>query len=288
MSQDRAATVEKLALFARGVREDVVTMLAQAASGHPGGSLSATDIIVTLFNAEMRHRPTEPKWAQRDRFVLSKGHCVPALYSTLARLGYFPREELMSLRVLGSRMQGHPANTLTPGIEASTGSLGQGLSMALGMALASTADHGDAPDRPRVYAMIGDGEMQEGQIWEAAMCAPRYHLDNLCVFLDYNRAQIDGLTKDVMDIDPVEDKWRAFNWHVRTINGHDHGEILDALAEAKATRGRPTMIVAHTIKGKGVSFFESDLVKWHGVAPTKEEAARAVEEIRQGLKPGAW
>jgi transketolase len=188
-------------------------------------------------------------------------------------------------------LQGHPANTLLPGIEASTGSLGQGLSMALGMALASKLDHGEATwedGAPRVYAMIGDGEMQEGQIWEAAMCAPRYRLDNLCVFLDYNRAQIDGLVKDVMDIDPVEDKWRAFNWHVLTIDGHDHDAILGALEEARRTRGRPTFIVAHTIKGKGVSLFEKDLVKWHGVAPSREEAAAGIAEVRAGLAPGAW
>lgn len=285
---DRTATVEKLREIAQRIREDVILMLAEAGSGHPGGSLSATDIIVTLFNAEMRHKAADPHWALRDRFVLSKGHCVPALYATLADLGYFPHEELMTLRRLGARLQGHPANTILPGIEASTGSLGQGLSMALGMALAHKIDFGDKEDAPRVYAMIGDGEMQEGQIWEAAMCAPRYKLDNLCVFLDYNRAQIDGLVKDVMDIDPVEDKWRAFNWHVRTINGHDHAEILDALDEAKREKGRPTFIVAHTIKGKGAALFEKDLVKWHGQAPSKDEAALAVADVRKGHTTATW
>jgi transketolase len=283
-----AATVERLGAIARALREDVIDMLATAGSGHPGGSLSAIDILATLFHREMRHRPEEPHWPGRDRFVLSKGHAVPALYAALAHAGYFPRAELPSLRTLGSRLQGHPANQLLPGVEASTGSLGQGLSIALGMALAAKLDHGESAQAPRVYCMIGDGEMQEGQIWEAALCAPKYKLDNLCVFLDYNRAQIDGLVKDVMSIDPVEAKWRAFNWHVVTINGHDYGRIMDALDEARRTRGRPTFVVAHTIKGKGVSLFEQDLVKWHGVAPSKEEAAAAVAEVRQGLKPGSW
>lgn len=288
---DRTATVEKLRGIAQTIREDVIAMLTEAGSGHPGGSLSATDMIVTLFVEEMRHKAADPHWPLRDRFVLSKGHCVPALYATLSRLGYFPHEELLTLRRLGARLQGHPANSLLPGIEASTGSLGQGLSMALGMALAHKLDFGDKTHEegaPRVYAMIGDGEMQEGQIWEAAMCAPRYHLDNLCVFLDYNRAQIDGLVKDVMDIDPVEDKWRAFNWHVRTINGHDHAEILDALDEARRTKDRPTFIVAHTIKGKGVSLFEKDLVKWHGQAPSKDEAASAIADVKKGMTPASW
>jgi transketolase len=285
---ERTALVEKLSGIAQKMREDILLMLAEAGSGHPGGSLSAVDIIVTLFAAEMRHRPSEPHWTDRDRFVLSKGHCVPALYATLSHLGYFPHDQLVTLRQLGSRLQGHPANTLLPGIEASTGSLGQGLSMALGMALGSKLDHADKEGAPRVYCMIGDGEMQEGQIWEAAMCAPRYKLDNLCVFLDYNRAQIDGLVKDVMDIDPVEDKWRAFNWHVRTVNGHDFGEILDALEEARRIKGKPTFIVAKTIKGKGVSLFEKDLVKWHGVAPTKDEAATGIDDVRKGHTTGSW
>jgi transketolase len=288
MAQDHAATVEKLATITRQLREDIIDMLAAAGSGHPGGSLSAIDIVSTLFNHEMRHRPKEPHWAGRDRFVLSKGHAVPALYATLAHAGYFPREDLRSLRVLGSRLQGHPANQLLAGVEASTGSLGQGLSIAVGMALASKIDHGDAEDAPRVYCMIGDGEMQEGQIWEAALSAPRYRLDNLCVFLDYNRGQIDGFVKDVLDVDPVEEKWRAFRWNVLTIDGHDYAQILDALDEARRTKGRPTFVVAHTLKGKGVSLFEKDMIKWHGVAPTKDEAQAAIAEVRAGLKGGSW
>lgn len=289
---DRAATVEKLSIEARALREDIIDMLATAGSGHPGGSLSVIDLVNALYNVEMRHRPDEPHWAERDRFVLSKGHAVPALYATLAHAGYFPRAELKTLRQLGSRLQGHPANTILPGIEASTGSLGQGLSMALGMAMALKLDHakdaGRADREPRVYAVIGDGEMQEGQIWEAALSAPRHMVDNLCVFLDYNRAQIDGLVKDVLDIDPVEDKWRAFNWHVITINGHDYDQILDALDEARRTRGRPTFIVAHTIKGKGVKLFESDLVKWHGQAPSREQADAAIAEVRRGTDTSSW
>lgn len=288
MDSQPVSLVEKLREKARIIREDIVTMLAEAGSGHPGGSLSAADIINALFNHEMKHRPDEPSWPGRDRFVLSKGHACPALYATLAQAGYFPRTELKTLRKLGSRLQGHPASTLLPGIEAPTGSLGQGLSIALGMALGARLEGQGGAASFRVYAMIGDGEMQEGQIWEAAMCAAKYRVDNLCVFLDYNRAQIDGLVKDVMPIDPVEEKWRAFGWHVRTINGHDYDEILDALDEARQVRGQPSFVVAHTLKGKGVSFFEADLVKWHGVAPSKAEAERALEEIRRGCDGGAW
>ena len=281
---ERAAVVEKLRGIAPRLREDIVLMLAEAGSGHPGGSLSVIDIVNTLFNHEMRHRPSEPRWPERDRFVLSKGHACPALYVTLAECGYFPREELMTLRQLGSRLQGHPANQLLPGVEAPSGSLGQGLSIALGFAMASKLDG----DKFRSYAVIGDGEMQEGQIWEAAMSAPKYKLDNLCVFLDYNRAQIDGFVKDVMPIDPVEDKWRAFGWHVLTISGHDYEQLLGALEEARATQGKPTFIVAHTLKGKGVPEFEADMVKWHGSAPSKEQAQRAIESIQQGTDGGAW
>lgn len=282
---DRAAIVEKLQTQARVLREDIVTMLAEAGSGHPGGSLSVIDIVNALYNHEMRHRPAEPHWPERDRFVLSKGHACPALYAVLAEAGYFPRSELMTLRKLGSRVQGHPASTLLPGIEAPTGSLGQGLSIAIGLALASKLE---GPDGFRVYAAIGDGEMEEGQIWEAALCGAKYQLDNLCVFLDYNRAQIDGLVKDVMPIEPVADKWRAFGWQVETISGHDYNQILDVLSRARTTKNKPTLVIAHTIKGKGVSLFEADLVKWHGVTPNQAEAARAIEEIRRGCDGGAW
>lgn len=268
-------TIDTLRRRSFDLRIDNLTAIATAGNGHPGGTLSAIDIIQTLYFCEMRHRPEEPHWPDRDRFVLSKGHGVPALYAVLAHAGYFPREKLTSLRVLGSPLQGHPANHLLPGIEASTGSLGQGLSMAIGMALASKLDG----DRFRVYCLIGDGESQEGQIWEAAMAAPKHKLDNLVVFLDHNKCQIDGKVTQVMNIEPIEDKWRAFHWHVITVDGNDYGQIGAALDEARATKGKPTMIVAETVKGKGVSFME-DQVHWHGVAPNKEQLERAVAELK--------
>jgi transketolase len=271
-----AATVERLRTLTRDLRVDIIEMLCGAGSGHPGGSLSAIDIVATLFEVELRHRPGEPHWRDRDRFVLSKGHGVPALYATLAACGYFPRAELATLRRQGSRLQGHPANFLLPGVEASTGSLGQGLSVAVGMALAARLD-----GRPtRVYCLCGDGEIQEGQIWEAALAAAKWGLDNLCLFVDYNKGQIDGLVADVMPLEPLEDKWRAFGWHVQRRDGHDFAQILAALDEARHTAGRPTVIIADTIKGKGVSFMEG-LAKWHGTAPNRAEADQAIAEIRR-------
>ena len=257
------------------LRVDNLRAIAAATSGHPGGTLSALDILQTLFFVEMRHRPTEPHWPDRDRFVLSKGHAVPALYTVLAHAGYFSPDLLPTLRRLGSPMQGHPANFITPGIEASTGSLGQGLSVAIGLALASKMDG----DKFRVYSMIGDGESQEGQIWEAAMSAPKYKLDNLCVILDHNKGQIDGPVKDIMDLEPIADKWRAFNWNVLTIDGHDYQQIAEALATARATKGKPTFILAETVKGKGVSFMEGK-ISWHGVAPTDAQLEQAITELK--------
>jgi transketolase len=268
-------TIDALRTRSFDLRIDNLTAIATAGNGHPGGTLSVMDIMQTLFFAEMRHRPTEPHWAERDRLVLSKGHAVPALYTVLAHAGYFSTDMLPSLRRLGSPLQGHPANFLLPGIEASTGSLGQGLSMALGMALGARLDGG----KSRVYAIIGDGESEEGQIWEAAMAAPKYALDNLCVILDHNKGQIDGFVKDVMDIEPIAEKWRAFNWNVLAIDGHDYREIGAAFDKARATKGKPTFIVAETIKGKGVSFMEGK-IGWHGVAPTKEQLAQAVAELK--------
>lgn len=270
---DRAA-IDTLRRRAIDLRIDNLVAITTAGNGHPGGTLSVMDILQTLFFAEMRHRPTEPRWADRDRLVLSKGHAVPALYTVLAHAGYFPREQLASLRQLGSPLQGHPANFLMPGIEASTGSLGQGLSVAIGMALASRLEG----DKFRVYCIIGDGESQEGQIWEAAMCAPKYKLDNLCVILDHNKGQIDGPVKDVMSIDPIADKWRAFNWNVITVDGHDYQQIGAAFDEARATKGKPTFILAETTKGKGVSFMEGK-IGWHGMAPTKEQLGDALAEL---------
>jgi len=269
------ATLSTLQRRAFDLRIDNLTAIATAGNGHPGGTLSAMDLIQALFFLEMRHRPNEPHWPERDRFVLSKGHAVPALYTVLAHAGYFSRDLLPTLRRLGSPLQGHPANFLLPGIEASTGSLGQGFSIALGMALGSKLDG----DKFRVYAILGDGESEEGQIWEAAMAAPKYALDNLVVILDHNKGQIDGPVKEVMDIDPIADKWRAFNWHVISIDGHDYQQIADALAEARATKGKPTFILAETTKGKGVSFMEGK-IGWHGVAPNKQQLEDAVRELK--------
>jgi transketolase len=268
-------TVETMRRRSFDLRIDNLTAIATAGNGHPGGTLSAMDILQTLFFAEMRHRPTEPHWPERDRLVLSKGHAVPALYTVLAHAGYFSRDMLPSLRRLGSPLQGHPANFLLPGIEASTGSLGQGLSIALGMALASKLDG----DKFRVYAIIGDGESEEGQIWEAAMAAPKFGLDNLCVILDHNKGQIDGFVKDVMDIEPIADKWKAFRWNVLSIDGHDYEQIGDAFDQARHAKGKPTFVIAETIKGKGVSFMEGK-IGWHGVAPNKEQLEQAVAELR--------
>jgi transketolase len=266
------ATLERRAF---DLRIDNLTAISAATSGHPGGTLSAMDILQTLFFVEMSHRPNEPHWSERDRFVLSKGHAVPALYTVLAHAGYFSPDMLPTLRRLGSPLQGHPANFLLPGIEASTGSLGQGFSVAIGMALAARLDG----RKSRVYTLIGDGESQEGQIWEAAMAAPKYALDNLCVILDHNKGQIDGPVKEIMDLDPIADKWRAFNWHVVTVDGHDYAKIAAALDEARATKGKPTFILAETVKGKGVSFMEGK-ISWHGVAPTKEQLEQSVAELR--------
>lgn len=270
------ATLETLRRRSFDLRIDNLTAIAAAESGHPGGTLSAMDILQTLFFVEMNHRPKEPRWPDRDRFVLSKGHAVPALYTVMAHAGYFSRDLLPTLRHLGSPLQGHPATFLLPGIEASTGSLGQGMSVAIGMALGARLDG----RKSRVYALIGDGESEEGQIWEAAMAAPKYALDNLCVVLDHNKGQIDGYVKDVMNIEPIADKWKSFNWNVLTIDGHDYQQITDAFGKAKATKGKPTFIIAETVKGKGVSFMENK-VSWHGVAPTKEQLSQAVAELQK-------
>jgi len=256
------------------LRVDILEMLAEAGSGHPGGSLSAIDLLTALFDHKLRHDPKRPDWPDRDRFILSKGHGVPALYVTLAQRGYFDRALLPTLRKLGSPLQGHPVRGTAPGIEACTGSLGQGLSIALGMALAAKLDKKEW----RVYVMLGDGEIQEGQIWEAAMAAGKYGLDNLVAILDYNKVQT-GVVAEVMPLEPIVEKWAADGWSVRRIDGHDYGQILDAYDWADARDGKPKMIVADTIKGKGVSFMEGQ-AKWHGVAPTKEECKAAVAEVR--------
>jgi len=257
---------------ARLLRVDIVKALHKSQSGHTGGSLSAIDMVAALYFHVMKHDPADPSWPGRDRFVLCKGHAAPALYVALAEAGYFPKEDLMTLRRLGSHLQGHPDSKQTPGVEVCTGSLGQGLSMANGMALGLRLD-GSAS---RVYALLGDGELQEGQVWEAAMAAGHYKLDNLCALVDVNRLQIDGEVAKVMNVEPVTDKFRAFGWNVVDIDGHDMGAIVDALGEAATAKGKPTVIVARTVKGKGVSFFENK-ASYHGVAPSDEELPKALD-----------
>lgn len=269
---------------ARRLRIDILDMLHRAGSGHPGGSLSALEIILTLYSGEMRFDPKRPDWQERDRFILSKGHGVPALYAVLAERGFFDKEQLKTLRKLGSPLQGHPANALLPGIEASTGSLGQGLSVAQGIALAAKLQGGDKGPAWRVYALLGDGEMQEGQVWEVAMSAPHLGVTNLTAFLDWNKGQIDGLVDDVMPLAPLRQKLEAFGWHVLEIDGHDPGAIRGALNAARAETKRPTFVIADTVKGKGVSFMESDTVGWHGKAPSSDEFERAKKELEGGAR----
>ena len=261
--------------IAREIRVDIVEMLYRAGSGHVGGSLSATDALVALFFNHMHLDPGNACYLERDFFVLSKGHAAPALYAILARLGFFPREELFTLRQFGSSLQGHPDSKCTPGVEVPTGSLGQGLSIANGLALALKLKQSNQ----RVYVLLGDGEIQEGQIWEAAMTAAHYSLDNLTAILDRNRLQIDGRTKEVMSIEPLAAKWEAFGWHTVQVDGHAMPDIVDALKACGSVKGLPSIIIAHTTKGKGVSIFE-DQVKFHGVAPTTEEYHQAVRELQ--------
>ncbi|MGI6357449.1 MAG: transketolase [Bacillota bacterium] len=256
------------------VRRDIVRMTHAAGSGHPGGSLSAVELMVGLYFDRLRHDPKHPEWADRDRFVLSKGHAAPVLYSVLARSGYFPVEELLTLRKFGSRLQGHPNMLVLPGLDNSSGSLGQGLSQANGMALAGRLNGQDF----RVYCLLGDGELQEGQVWEAAMTAAHRKLDNVCALVDYNNLQIDGYVSDVKGVHPLVEKWQAFNWHTIEIDGHDISQVLTAYEEAAQTKGKPSVIIARTIKGKGVSFME-DQGDWHGKAPNKQQLEQALAEL---------
>jgi transketolase len=265
--------VKELEAKARHIRRLIIQMLAKAGSGHPGGSLSAADLITVLYFAVLRHDPKNPNWPDRDRFHMSKGHCCPLWYAELAETGYFPEEKLWTLRQLGSMLQGHP-DRRTPGVDVASGSLGQGLSVALGMGLSAKLDKKDY----RVYVLLGDGETQEGNIWEAAMAASHYKCDNLCAILDYNSFQIDGKICDIMELEPIVAKWQAFGWHVIEIDGHDIKQILSAYLEAKTVKKKPTIIIAHTIKGKGVSFMEN-VCDFHGRAPTKEEAEKALKEL---------
>jgi transketolase len=264
----------ELAAITKSMRREVIEMITEAGSGHPGGSLSAAEILVTLFFDVMRHDPTNPKWPDRDRFILSKGHCCPILYAVMAECGYCPKDQLNTLRKLGSPYQGHPDVRFLPALEASTGSLGEGLSLGIGMGLAARMDK-----RPsRTYVLLGDGEIQEGQIWEAAMFAAFNKIDNVVAIVDYNKIQLDGFVKDIMSLEPLSDKWRGFGWHVVEIYGHDIAALQNAFGEARSEQGRPTCIIAHTIKGQGVSFMENN-PKFHGVAPTREECALALQEL---------
>ena len=268
-----------LAVMAYKARLLAVEAVHRAASGHPGGSLSCADALTALYFNEMRLNPADPKWADRDRFVLSKGHCAPALYAVLALRGFFPVEDLQQLRSIKSHLSGHPDMKHVPGVDMSTGSLGQGLSTAVGMALAAKFRNKDY----RTYAICGDGEIAEGQIWEAIMSAAKWHLDNLCAFIDVNGLQIDGKTSDVMPTEPIDKKLEAFNWHVIKIDGHNMDQILAALSEARHVEGKPTAILMTTVKGKGVSYMENQ-AGWHGKAPNAEEFAIAKAELEAKIK----
>jgi transketolase len=267
-------TLAELARRAKAVRRSILEMVTAAKSGHPGGSLSAADILVTLYFAVLKVDPATPADPDRDRFVLSKGHAAPVLYATLAERGYLPHSELTSLRRIDSRLQGHPEMKNIPGVDMSTGSLGQGLSAANGMALAGRLKGKDY----RVYALLGDGELEEGQVWEAAMFAAHYKLDNVTAFVDNNGLQIDGPINEVLSPLPIAEKWQAFGWNVLEIDGHDHEAIYQAIETAKTVKGKPTVIVAHTIKGRGVGSMEN-VVDWHGKAPSAEECAKFIGEL---------
>jgi transketolase len=269
-------SVEELEKMAVIIRCDIIDMICTAAAGHPGGSLSAADVVTALYFRIMRIDPKNPGWPDRDRFILSKGHACPVWYAALAERGYFDKSHLKTLRQMGSILQGHPDMRKTPGIDMTAGSLGHGLSAGLGMALSGKLQQKDY----HVFVIIGDGESQEGSIWEASMAAPNFKLDNLTAILDYNHLQNDYSVDDIMPIHPAVDKWRAFGWHVLDIDGHDMAQVVAALEEAKSHKGKPTMIVANTVKGKGVSYMEN-VCEWHGRAPCQEEADQALEELRR-------
>ena len=270
----KTSSVAELAAISKRVRRDIVEMITAAKSGHPGGSLSAVELLVTLYFDVMKHDPANPKWADRDRFILGKGHAAPVLYSVMAECGYTPKDQLNTLRRMGSIYQGHPDVRFIPSLEASTGSLGQGLSVGIGMALAARLNGSPS----RTFVVLGDGEIQEGQVWEAAMFAPFHKLDNIVCIVDNNKIQLDGWVKDIMNVDPLADKWRSFGWHTLEIDGHDLAAVQQAFHEAEATKGKPTAIIAHTIKGKGVSFMENN-PKFHGTAPSADECAKALAEL---------
>jgi transketolase len=262
--------IKKLKLIANTIRKDVIQMLEEAKSGHAAGSIGLADIFTALYFNVLYHDPKDPEWGERDRLVLSNGHVCPVLYAALANAGYFPKEELMTLRKLGSRLQGHPHRGVLPGIENSSGPLGQGFSIAVGMAITAKRER----KRWRVYTVVSDGEQQEGQVWEAAMLASKFKLGNLTAIMDRNNIQIDGFTEEINPIEPIAAKYRAFGWHVIDVDGHNIKSLIDACEESKAVYERPTMIIAHTIPGKGIPFMEF-LTEWHGKSPSKEEADEA-------------
>ncbi len=270
--------IKWLELKANEIRQSIIHMLLEAGSGHTAGPLGMTDIFTALYFHILKHNPHDTKWAERDRLVLSNGHICPVMYATMAHAGYFPVEELMTLRKFGSRLQGHPHREYLKMLETSSGPLGSGLSQAVGMALAGRIDDGISTNK-YVYCLLSDGELNEGQIWEAAMLAGKNKLRNLIAFIDRNNIQIDGFTEDIMPLEPLADKWRAWNWHVIEIDGHNFEEIVDAVGRAKAVFEKPTMIIAHTIPGKGVSAFERKF-EWHGKTPNKEEAEMALAALR--------
>jgi len=260
------------------LRQDILRMIAHAGSGHPGGSLSMVELLVGLFWHALRHDPKNPSWPDRDIFLLSKGHGCPALYTVLAVRGYFPKDELMTLRRYPTRLQGHPERGSLPGIEMSAGSLGQGLSIANGIAMADRLNK----RQRRIYCLMGDGEIQEGQVWEAAMTAPHHRLESVCAIVDANQLQQNGPVKQIHNIEPLAEKWRAFGWHTIEIDGHDIGQVINAYDEAKTVTGTPQAIIARTVKGKGVSFMELNPA-WHGVAPKPEELERALQELQRAV-----
>jgi len=274
ISGNKSLSVKEMEAMARRLRRHIISMTGEAGSGHPGGSLSAVEILVSLYFNILNHNPENPQWPDRDRFILSKGHAAPLLYATLAESGYFPLEELPTLRKLGSCLQGHCDSNATVGVEMTAGSLGQGLSFAVGVALAGRLNSQDY----RVYVLLGDGECDEGQVWEAAMAAAHHKLDNLMAIVDNNGLQIDGWNRDVMSLDPFGEKWQAFGWNVIELDGHDITRLLDAFDRAKSVKGKPTVVIAHTVKGKGVSFMENN-VDFHGKAPNAEQVELALKEL---------
>jgi transketolase len=269
-------SLDELSEIARKIRRDIITMIGSAGSGHPGGSLSAVEILTTLYFRVMRHDPANPGWVDRDRFILSKGHAAPVLYSTLCESGYLPESELCTLRKIDSRLQGHPECHITPGVEMSAGALGQGLSFGIGLALAARLDKKDY----HTYVLMGDGELDEGQVWEAAMAAAQFKLDHLTAVIDNNRLQIDGWTKDVMNVEPLKDKWLSFGWEVIEADGHNIDGLVSAFQKARLNTAKPSVIIAHTVKGKGVSFMENN-ADFHGKAPNAEELKIALKELEQ-------